>query len=545
MRSWSLARRVLVVQWIALAVLTVAAAAATYWQTRAVVHERTADAAVQVATVVADDPRVAAAFAAPDPSRALQPLADRVMADTEMDFSTFIARDASRLTYHRAGLVGTPYTGTLAPVWKGEVVTETSSTATAGRSVRAVVPVRAADGAQRVVGALTVGRQVTDLDVIAASSLSTVLSASLLFALVLGLGSWWGSRYLSRATAGLGPEALSRRFEVADTALLSVDEGIVMADHRGRIVFHNRAADDLLRLPGGEDPAPDPLPDGEGIASHLGETLADLISSGRLVEDESHRVGGRVVIVSQRPLQRRGGRPGSGTVLTVHDHTAVQALSGELASTRSLTDALRAQNHDHANRLHTLLSLLEVERSDEAAALLRESLGSARTHAGVGGADADTVLVALVHGKIAEAAERGISLDTDLRLDSRTALPAADLVAIFGNLIDNALDAAQERGAAEDRWVRLEVRVEPSEDGQAWLVASVADGGPGPDAATRERMFEPGFSTKPAGVLGRGQGLAIVAGTVHRLGGHLEVATDSGTVFTVELPLPQRGGADG
>lgn len=250
MRSWSLARRVLVVQWVALAVLTVAAGVFTYLQTRSVIFERTMAATTQIARLGADDPRVAAAYASADPSTGLQPLTERIMADSGMDFATFISRDGTRLSYQRPGYVGTPYSGTLEPVWRGEIVTETSTTATAGESVRSVVPVYASSesGGQRVIGALTVGKQVEALEVMAASNLPQVFFTSLAFAAVLGVGSWWGSRYLRRATAGLGPEALARHFAVADAALLSVDEGIVLADAEGRVIFHNRAADALLGL---------------------------------------------------------------------------------------------------------------------------------------------------------------------------------------------------------------------------------------------------------------------------------------------------------
>ncbi|WP_394160520.1 sensor histidine kinase [Galactobacter valiniphilus] len=550
MRSWSLARRVLVVQWIALAALTIAAGVSTYLQTRSVIFERTTAATTQLARLGADDPRVAAAYASADPTAGLQPLTDRIIADSGMDFATFISREGLRLSYHRPGYVGTPYSGTLAPVWNGETVTEVSTTATAGESTRSVVPIYATgpDGERTIVGALTVGKQVKALEVMAASDLPNVLITSLAFAVVLGLGSWWGSRYLQRATAGLGPEALSRHFAVADAALLSVDEGILLADSSGRIVFHNRAADALLGLRGGSAAPGGPV---EAETLGLPPSINELVASGRRVEDEPHRVGTRMVIVSQRPLQRRGaGRGGergpvaspvagmaAGTVLTIHDHSAVQALAGELASTRSFSDALRAQNHDHANRLHTLLGLLEVDRPDEARALLIESLASSRGRGGVEGADGDAVLAALTQGKIAQAAERGVELSVAVDLSRRTGLPAPDLVGIFGNLLDNAIDAAAE-AEPDGRWVSLQAALEDPEGHAPWLVASVANGGAAPSREARQHMFEAGFSTKPTRALGRGQGLAIVAAAVARLGGRVEVVTDSGTVFTVELPLP-------
>lgn len=70
----------------------------------------------------------------------------------------------------------------------------------------------------------------------------------------------------------------------------------------------------------------------------------------------------------------------------------------------------------------------------------------------------------------------------------------------------------------------------------AGLLVQVADGGPGPDPADRERLFERGWSTKPAGAAGRGMGLWLSRRIAEEAGGVVEVATDSGTVFTVEVP---------
>ena len=55
-----------------------------------------------------------------------------------------------------------------------------------------------------------------------------------------------------------------------------------------------------------------------------------------------------------------------GAVVTLRDHTELRAVTGELDAVRGLTEALRAQNHEAANRLHTVVSLIEIGRSDDA-----------------------------------------------------------------------------------------------------------------------------------------------------------------------------------
>ena len=72
------------------------------------------------------------------------------------------------------------------------------------------------------------------------------------------------------------------------------------------------------------------------------------------------------------------GRP-LGAVVTLRDRTEVDELMRELTSIRGLTDALRAQQHEFANRMHTVSGLLELGRADEALRLHRGDHGCGGT----------------------------------------------------------------------------------------------------------------------------------------------------------------------
>ena len=104
---------------------------------------------------------------------------------------------------------------------------------------------------------------------------------------------------------------------------------------------------------------------------------------------------------------------------------------------------------------------------------------------------------------------------------------AGELNQIWGNLIDNALDAVPEGGRVE---------VQAKREGER-VVVRVVDDGPGIPAPIRERIFEPFFTTKPMGQ-GTGLGLDIVRRLVRHNDGTIEVESRPGlTEFRVTLQI--------
>jgi len=106
---------------------------------------------------------------------------------------------------------------------------------------------------------------------------------------------------------------------------------------------------------------------------------------------------------------------------------------------------------------------------------------------------------------------------------------AGELNQIWGNLIDNALDAVPESG-------RIDVTA--ARDGDH-VVVRVADNGAGIPAQVRERIFDPFFTTKPMGQ-GTGLGLDIVRRLVRHNDGQIAVESQPGrTEFRVSLPIAE------
>jgi two-component system CitB family sensor kinase len=529
---WSIARRLFVANLLIVVVFIAIVGSATYVDARDRTYDEAGLRMAGIADAIAASPFVLQAADSDDPSSLLQPYAMDVMARADVDFITIMAPDRTRWTHPRSEELGRPYIGSIDAALRGDEFTEVTA-GTLGPSVRTIVPVKDAGGAVRAL--VAVGVTVGTVDVAFAARLPALLAIGLALLVGGSLASWLLGRYLRRVTRGWGPEQLSQLFAYYESVLHSVREGLILIDTKGKVVMYNDQAAELLGLDetGSKDPTRPPslaqLP--------LDEELRYLFESGRSAKDEIVLSGSRVLVVNQGPAKgpetagSRGRTPVYGTVATLRDRTEIEALGNELETMRTLSDALRAQTHEHANRLHTMVSLLELGRTREALYFATKDLELSQqlTDNMVSSVD-EPVLGALVMGKVAEAHERGVQLDV-ATLGSGTVegIAVQDLVTILGNLLDNGIDAAAEGTPPR----RVELTVESDEEG---LDIAVHDSGAPIDPGSVENILRHGYSTKPAGPGGRGIGLALVRQAVQRLGGTLTINGRRGAKFEVFLP---------
>jgi len=284
--------------------------------------------------------------------------------------------------------------------------------------------------------------------------------------------------------------------------------------------------------------------------------LGELLASGDRAVDEVYLTETHVLVVNQEVTVSPEEARILGTVTTLRDHTDLQNLAGELQTMRTLSDALRSQTHEFSNRLHTIVALIELGRGDEAIRFAANELDVGQELAdSLLGVMSEPVLTALLLGKSAQAGERGIDLRVVVADDLGTlGFASTDLVTIVGNLIDNAMDAVSpDLDAPAIDSPRVTVQIERTGSGEpesgdaqagsalAGVTFRIEDNGPG--FADVDLAFRRGFSTKRAGLDGRGIGLALVGQTVRRLGGEISVVNAPGAVVTVRLPVAQTAGA--
>jgi sensor histidine kinase regulating citrate/malate metabolism len=525
-RPRSLAGQLFAMQAVLIAVLVAGYALFSYISDREQAQDAAARQALAVSSSIADSPSVPAAIGTPDPTTALQPYALKVMRDADVDFVTIMNPQGIRWTHPSPDQIGRHFRGNIGPAQHGTAFTETY-TGTLGPSVRAVVPIY--DDHRRIVGLVSAGIKVKAISRQVQGQVSALLGVAA-GALALGaIGTYVVNARLRRHTHNMNAAELSHMHDYHQAALHAVREGLLMLDGQYRVALINDGARELLGVQGEEDVV------GRSIAElGLPAPLTGALLASEPRVDEVHLSAERVLVVNTSPVS---GGERRGSVVTLRDVTELQSLMGELDSERGFTQALRSQAHEAANRLHTVVSLIELGRAQQAVdfATAELELAQALTDQVVA-AVSEPVLAALLLGKTAQANERGVELvvSQDSRLDDGVlpaSLPARDLVTILGNLIDNAVDAAQ--GSLRAR-VTVTAYAEHTE-----LVMRVADTGAGVDPAHAELVFQRGFSTKPAGPGGRGLGLALVSQAVNRHEGTLTVAEarEGGAVFEARLPL--------
>ncbi|MGW3634814.1 sensor histidine kinase [Streptomyces sp. NPDC005122] len=524
-RPRSLAGQLFAMQAVLIAVVVVGYALFAYMSDRRQAEDAAGRHALAVAHLVADAPNVREAVSTPDPTAALELWSLTVQKDTGVDFVTIMSPRGIRWTHPDRNEIGRHYLGHIEAAQHGHTFSETYK-GTLGASVRTVTPVM--DNG-RVIGLVSAGIKVEAISQrvqAQVAALSGVAAGALALA---GIGTYVINARLRRHTHGMNAAELSRMHDYHQAALHAVREGLLMLDAQYRVALINDGGRELLGV-GAEEDVVGRSVAGLGLPAPL--TGALLASQPRV--DEVHPTDSRVLVVNTAPVS---GGERRGTVATLRDVTELQSLMGELDSERGFTQALHSQAHEAANRLHTVVSLIELGRVDEAVDFATVELELAQTLTDrVVAAVGEPVLAALLLGKTAQANERGVELvvSPDSGLDDGLlpkSLPARDLVTILGNLIDNAVDAAQ--GSAGAR-VTVTARTQDAE-----LLLRVADTGAGVDPRHADRVFQRGFSTKPARPGGRGLGLALVRQAVTRHEGALDVARaeGGGAVFEARLPL--------
>ena len=260
---------------------------------------------------------------------------------------------------------------------------------------------------------------------------------------------------------------------------------------------------------------------GYAVASRVLRTEAHLVRERDSLDVRLRSLAGQ--LEQEREVGRLGenvAKLAHGLTNAVHSlrgfATLIEPMVGDRQSARAALDGLRIAIDD----LESLARLtLEQGRTPSRGAAPEAS-----------SADLGRTLrraieeVRLAHPALACA------LDGDAASDGSVPVAERELFEVLIAVLRNAVEAMGGGGEA-----RVRLRVDA---GTAAI--SVCDTGPGIDPADLERVFEPGFTTKPEG---SGYGLFLARRVVEDGGGSLTMSAAEGGGTTVEITLPLVGTA--
>ena len=427
-----------------------------------------------------------------------------------------------RVYHTNSDLVGTVYDGTM-PDFSGSqgACYVASDTGPSGSQRRAYAAVYDANG--RYLGfvlAVLLNQNINRM--ILNTAAIHFACAAVVILLAVALSRQLSGRIKS-LLRGYEPDVFSAMFSLRENTLEALEEGIVAADADGCVVYMNGAARRMLHA--------------QDIARCRVDELVPALSMERTLRNGEKETGislhpahGAEILADLIPVAEQGRTVGALCIL--RDRTEYTKMMEDLSGVRYMVESMRANNHDFTNKLHVILGLIQMGKTDEAAEYIAHiTTVQQNVVQNVVKNIVDPSVAALLIGKYARASELNIQfkIKSGSHLSrSDISIPSCDLVTILGNLLDNAMDAMNEK-AEQPKELTAGLYSQPGA-----LLLCVEDTGPGIEPERQRAIFENGYSTKGDG---RGTGLYVVSTLVHRYGGTISVESEPGygTSFTVTL----------
>jgi len=395
-----------------------------------------------------------------------------------------------------------------------------------GTALRAYVPIM--DGLHQQVGVVVVGRVMPSVWEIVQEEKHNI-AATFLLSLLFGVwGSYLLARHMKKQMLDLEPEEIARILVERTATFHAMHEGVIAIDTQERITIFNDRAKKIFGIEG------EVL--GKPIRSVLHDTRLPEVLELRenFLNTEIHV--GNALLWSNRFLIRVDEKI-VGALAIFQDRTEVSRIAEELTGVKEFVSALRVQNHEHMNKLHTIAGLLQLNQNEKALAYLLEvNEQQEELTSFVTAAIEDESVAGLLMGKVSRGKELGIRVVIDRMSCLKRFPPWMDhhnFVLILGNLIENAFDSL-ESSTRTDK----EVTISIEQDDEICSIL-VEDNGIGMDETTRRNMLERGYSTKDGEHLGLG--LHLVNQLIHKGGGELVCTTSpgEGASFLITFPMKE------
>jgi two-component system, CitB family, sensor histidine kinase DctS len=475
-----------------------------------------------IARTVAQMPNIQNNVGKPGGEEKIQPVAERTRVATNVDYIVIIDMNRIRYSHPTEKLIGQKFVGgdELASLSEHEYISKAQGTL--GYSIRAFVPIMNEEGVKQV-GVAVVGVLTPTFQALVDQYRNDIL-LSLIWGLLIGLlGSLLLAQNIKKQTLGLEPYEIARMVEERSAVMQEMDMGIIALDENGAITFMNRLAKLYTQSQNARK-------------DHLSD-IFPAIWINLLSENGHEQIFNRNVVLNDKTylislyrIKVKGKYAGS--FITMVDRTDANKLAEELTGVKTLVDALRAQNHEYMNKLHSIAGLIQLERTEEALEIIiDETTEEENVIQFLKDHIEEYSVSGLLLGKRSRARELGVQFHINPEsyltqiVDGFT---AGDIVTILGNLIENAFDAY----SSHDKNKIVECLIKSDEHR---LVIIVKDEGKGIAKVDQEKIFKYGYTTKAKE--GHGIGLALIKQIVDAQNGQILVDSKlgEGTKITINI----------
>ena len=198
----------------------------------------------------------------------------------------------------------------------------------------------------------------------------------------------------------------------------------------------------------------------------------------------------------------------------------------QLEEIRSTYKEMRGWRHDFRNHMHVLRIYLEngeVEKCQAYLLQLEKDLEEVDLKVKSGNAMADAIL----NSKMSLAGTKNIRLDVTARIPEKLPISDTEFSVVFGNLMDNAMEACEKIARQEERFIRVYIGIYKKQ-----FYMSVTN------ATNQTKRVERYITEKGAG---HGFGLYRIDKIVKKYQGYLKRKNEPG-VFVTEIMLPYMEG---
>lgn len=394
-----------------------------------------------------------------------------------------------------------------------------------GVMVRAFVPIMNTKHQQ--IGVAVVGYRLPSvLEVLGGMKWEIALALTL--SIAFGL---WGALILSRRVKkqmlDYEPHEIAKLYTERIETFNAMHEGIIAIDKEFTVTIFNPKARQIL---------------GIGEQNLLGKKIYDILPDTRLPEildfnqpiyNKELHINQHTILSNRVPIEVDGETVGA--IAIFQDRTEVKKLAEELTGVKEFVQALRIQNHEHKNKLHTISGLLQLGHHQEAMDYIVEvQTTQEETTNFLNQRIQNQNIAGLVLSKI----NRGKELGIDVMMDEHSTLERLpekldfhDFVVVFGNLVENAFDALQLTSSSSKE---IFISIDQNDETLSILVE---DNGVGMTDEQIQKIFDNGFTTKNSA--NHGIGLYLISDILNKTNGSIDITSslNEGTSILVTFTM--------